>query len=240
MVPPPPPPPQPTSSRMEEGVRFGESDKNVRMSPFVVWVNVATTVTQFLLGSVAFLALLVANPFWDFIPKFSAHVYFVVIGYMILMSQVLLSYNLNTGFTNNLRFPKKRTLHWFLQVIGSTIALIGCCLGLATNADSDIDHLETTHGIVGFIAMLMTAVSLVGGLMHIIKWKQMSTMIYETSYAIVFTLTLIFAYTAFCIQMAELTDGANQVMIIFFTVIALLLTLIMTFIDLLVRTGYFM
>nr|XP_021182190.2 uncharacterized protein LOC110370624 [Helicoverpa armigera] len=238
MVPPPPPPPQPTSSRMEEGVRYGGPEK-YQMSSFVVWLNVLTTVTHFLLGAIAFTGFLIVNPFWN-VPKLSTHVYFVMIGYMVLMSQVLLSYNLNTGFTNNLRFPQKRMFHWIMQVIGAGIAFIGCCLGLAANADADIEHLTTNHGIIGFIAMLLTAVSFVGGIMHIIKWEQMSNKFFEGLYVCVFTLTLIFAHSAFCIRIADFGNGVSEVMVIFFSVIALILTLIMTFIDFLVRTGYYM
>ncbi|KAJ8717241.1 hypothetical protein PYW08_005640 [Mythimna loreyi] len=254
----PPPPPMP-QGRLEDGLRSGGSQPDEQLSGFVVGMNVINTVTHLLLGAVAFGAFFYINTkkffYDDFltaeISKLSAHVYLSIIGYVLLVSQAVLSLNPRTGWGDNFKYPKKTRIYWSLQVLGSLLAIIGGILGIIGVSElneenipilvrPDTGHLSSAHHIVGLVAMVLTTVSLVGGLVHLICSSMLSARIFKLLYSCIMTLTLIIAFIAICLAFDQFRIFATDTsanMAIAFTVLALVGMLMMIIGNLTVAGG---
>ncbi|KAJ8717889.1 hypothetical protein PYW07_005819 [Mythimna separata] len=212
----PPPPPMP-QGRIEEGFRPGGPPPDEQVSGFVVGMNVTNTVTHLLLGAVAFTAFICINTkreFYDVsiveIPKLSAHVYLSVVGYVLLVSQAVLSLNPRSGWGDNFKYPKKTKIYWSIQVLGSFLAILGGILAIVGVKElndlnipplirPDTGHLNSAHNIVGLVALVLTSVSFVGGLVHLLCSSMLSAKIFKVLYSCIMTLTLIIAFIAICL-----------------------------------------
>lgn len=250
-----PPPPPVSHARLEEGRRPGGPPPDEPVSAFIVCMNVTNTVTHLLLGAVAFFAFIIANSLNVLnLPKFTAHIYLSVIGYVLLVSQAVLSLNPRSGWGDNLKYPQKTKIYWGLQVLGSLLALIGGVLaivGVEEQVDSsftipgtgitiplEINHLSSAHHIVGLVAMLLTGVSLVGGLANLICMNLVNSSILKSLYSCVMTLSLIIAFTAICLGFnTRGGDDSSTNMAVAFTVLALVGMLAMLIGNLTVARG---
>lgn len=61
------------------------------------------------------------------------------------MSQAILTFSPNNGWTNSLKYPNKKMVHWVMQVSGSILAIAGSIIRF-TNLN---EHMQTAHGILG-------------------------------------------------------------------------------------------
>ncbi|CAK1584533.1 unnamed protein product [Parnassius mnemosyne] len=139
---------------------------NIEQSPFALLMNLTNTLTQFFLGAVAFSAIYFVNIFAGS-SSLKLHVYLCVTGYIILMSQAILSLNPYTSWTKNLKREDKKIIHWVMQITGSILAIAGSIIRII-----DVQpNFRTAHGIVGLVAMICTFFSLVSGLVNLISMQ---------------------------------------------------------------------
>ncbi|KPJ05722.1 hypothetical protein RR46_02244 [Papilio xuthus] len=113
-------------------------------APFVVFMSVIITLTHILIGAIAFNAIFFANIF-DIRSSFEQHVYLCVIGYILLMSQAVLSMNPYASWAKVLSYENKKMIHWLMQILGSVLAIAGSIVKLVDG----VPNFRSAHGILG-------------------------------------------------------------------------------------------
>ncbi|KAJ0174139.1 hypothetical protein K1T71_010285 [Dendrolimus kikuchii] len=229
MLPPPPPPVDP--ERLEENnLNFGYEE----ISFFAVCMNVLTTITHFALGAAAFSAFLFVN-FIGGTHHLSQHIILCTTGYIILMSQAVLTFNPYNGWASGLKYPKKKFGHLVMQVVGSTLAITGSVIRFYNMRV----NLVTIHGIFGLIAMILTVVSLIAGFMNLICPKKFSTLLHRTLHALIGSATLLFAFVCLCFGFndvyRDVLGDENADLSIAMTAVALVGTLTNAFVNVVKR-----
>ncbi|XP_026742840.1 uncharacterized protein LOC113504628 [Trichoplusia ni] len=218
----------PTTVIVENGPQNPpESPNNNEGSQFfLVIMNIINSLTHMLLGCIVISAFIYANVARA--STFKQHIYLCVFGYVILMAQAVLTFNPHNGWSTNIKFPVKRKLHAVMQICGSSLAIAGTAVQMA----SVFNNLRSTHGIFGFIAFLLTVVSLVGGIYHLIYQNEMKGTL-RFCHAIVGCLTLTSAFIALALGFDSMRNSilrpdTNTNMFIASTVLALVGTLIVS------------
>uniref|UniRef100_A0A1E1W530 Cytochrome b561 domain-containing protein n=1 Tax=Pectinophora gossypiella TaxID=13191 RepID=A0A1E1W530_PECGO len=141
MVIPPPP-------RMPENGNYapGPAIVNEPPSSFLIVMNITNIITQLLLGAVTCCAIITANFYLPFNgTAFSTHIYLCVIGYVVLMTQAILSLSPFTGWSNTFKHQDKKTIHLVMQIIGSILAITGSMIRIFNVAA----HFQSAHGSLG-------------------------------------------------------------------------------------------
>ncbi|XP_030026521.1 uncharacterized protein LOC115444754 [Manduca sexta] len=193
MMPPPPPPPPPGTVMMESPHHIPPDSPTL-----TVIMNVVMTGTHIVIGAVSLSAFLFSNIFVG-TSSMTQHIQLCVFGYVILMSQAILTFSPHS-WANSLMYPKKKIIHLVMQVVGSLMAIVGSIIRFA----SLTDHLQSAHGILGFIAFILTVVSLVGGVMNLIFPKHLSTLLFRLVHICVGILTISVAFLSLCFGFNDL------------------------------------
>ncbi|XP_055535704.1 transmembrane reductase CYB561D2-like [Wyeomyia smithii] len=94
---------------------------------------------------------------------FSWHPTFMSIGYLILMSQAILTFSGANLLTYNRHHKTKLYLHWLLQVTGATFITIAFVCIFVNKVRMGKSHFQTTHGLFGLITVIATLISIGGG-----------------------------------------------------------------------------
>ncbi|XP_004933387.1 transmembrane reductase CYB561D2 [Bombyx mori] len=220
MMPPPPPPPLPADPvHIEANIQQTAQRQEINVAMIVL--NVVNTVTHVLIGAVALSAFIFANVFHG-TNNLKQHIYLCVTGYVILMSQAILTFSPNNGWTNSLKYPNKKMVHWVMQVSGSILAIAGSIIRF-TNLN---EHMQTAHGILGLIALILTVISLIGGVVNLIFPKQTSALILRSLHACFGLLTVSVAFICLCLGFDTIyrivMGDVNANLSIAFTVMALI------------------
>ncbi|KAI5635122.1 eukaryotic cytochrome b561 domain-containing protein [Phthorimaea operculella] len=191
-------------------------------SGWVVCLSLVNSVTHILIGAIACVAFLFANRFDA--SSFNQHIYLCVTGYIILMSQAIMSLG-NYGWTSTVKYNDKKIIHLSMQIIGSVLAIAGS-IHRMIGVNS---HFQSAHGAFGIFAFVFTCLSLIGGVItHFTDFKPRLIKICHTCFGCV-TITcaflcFIFALDKSIFRLFVLNPSAN--MLIFFTVMALIGTLL--------------
>lgn len=94
---------------------------------------------------------------------FSWHPSFMCVGYLILMSQAVLTLSGANLLTYQRHHKTRVFIHWLLQAIaGILITIASVCIFL-NKVRLGKDHFQTTHGIFGLITVILTLLSIAGG-----------------------------------------------------------------------------
>ncbi|XP_053614703.1 uncharacterized protein LOC128677701 [Plodia interpunctella] len=185
----PPPPPPPPGAHLETIAMVPEP----QASPLLVMMNIINSLTHMLLGAVACSSfILVQLGLWS--ASFSQHVYLCVTGYIILMSVAIMSYDPNTSWSRHLKYQEKKTSHILLQIVGSVLAITGSIIRIK-NLNTNF---ETTHGILGLVAMILTMMSLIGGLINLFLSGSKNSLLLKTVHSCVGSLALVIAFICLC------------------------------------------
>ncbi|CAB3256971.1 unnamed protein product [Arctia plantaginis] len=89
------------------------------------------------------------------------HTVLCTVGYFILMAQGILAYS-PVGWANYLTNDNNKIIHSTMQICGSILAISGSAVIIAnTNL-----RLNTSHGICGLVATLLTAINLLAGIFN--------------------------------------------------------------------------
>lgn len=79
--------------------------------------------------------------------------------YQLLMTQAILAFYSQNVWSQYHSQPVKRRLHWVLQAIGSSMAIIGMIIEYWNRRT----HFQTKHSIIGLIAGILTLISMFNG-----------------------------------------------------------------------------
>lgn len=94
---------------------------------------------------------------------FSWHPTFMVVGYLILMSQAVLTLSGANLLTYQRHHKTRVFIHWLLQAVaGGLITIAFVCIVL-NKIRMGKAHFQTTHGLFGLITVVLTLVSIGGG-----------------------------------------------------------------------------
>lgn len=88
------------------------------------------------------------------------HILLCVPGYILIMSQSILSMTSYNTWSSSLSEVNKRRAHWILQILGAGMAATGSIM-IMIYKDVNFD---TLHGKVGLVALVFTTVSVVVGI----------------------------------------------------------------------------
>lgn len=79
-----------------------------------------------------------------------------------MTQSILAFYSENVWSKDHTRHTKK-TLHWVLQAIGSTSAIIGMSLEVISKIQNGRQHFYTPHAIIGLSAGIFTLIGMMSG-----------------------------------------------------------------------------
>ncbi|XP_045774249.1 uncharacterized protein LOC123873447 [Maniola jurtina] len=95
------------------------------------------------------------------------HIVLCVIGYQLLMSEAILALCPHNSWSSGLKLVDKKRTHTILQILGSTLAIVGSILKMLDKST----NFNTLHGQFGLVAMVFTTVSLVNGLTSLYAYE---------------------------------------------------------------------
>lgn len=67
-------------------------------------------------------------------------------------------------WSSGLSRQSKRTIHWMLQALGSTLAIVGASLEFISRWQKGKVHFHSTHSILGLIAVIFTIIAMFNGI----------------------------------------------------------------------------
>lgn len=85
------------------------------------------------------------------------------IQYQVMMTQSILAFYSQNVWSRNYSRQTQRTLHWVLQAIGSSMAMVGIVLEYVSREQKGKAHFKFGHGLMGLITGILTLISMVGG-----------------------------------------------------------------------------
>lgn len=79
------------------------------------------------------------------------------------MTQSIMAFYSENVWSSGLSRQSKRTIHWMLQALGSTLAIIGFILELVSRLQKGKVHFNSTHSVLGLIAIVFTLIAMCNG-----------------------------------------------------------------------------
>ncbi|XP_053608733.1 uncharacterized protein LOC128674276 [Plodia interpunctella] len=95
------------------------------------------------------------------------HIILCVLGYQLLMAEAILTLSPHNSWTTSLKYVHKRIAHWVLQIMGSTLAIVGSFIKMM---DKTV-HFDTLHAQFSLVALLFTTACLVNGLTSLYAYE---------------------------------------------------------------------
>ncbi|KAG7301462.1 hypothetical protein JYU34_014420 [Plutella xylostella] len=180
----------------------------------IVVLNIFNTITHMVIGGVTLVAIVFAlRP--GFSDDFRQHIIMCTVGYIMLMCEAVLTFNSNNAWSHTLYHSQKKVAHLAVQVAGSSLALAGCIIRISGYGGK---HFSTAHGVTGWLAFILTFISLIGGVLNL--YLKQHDKIIKICHASLGSATLILAATTLCLgfdkQLFRLfaSDSATNILII--------------------------
>lgn len=94
---------------------------------------------------------------------FSWHPTFMAAGYLVLMSQAVLTLSGANLLTYQRHHKTRVLIHWLLQAVAGVLITIAFVCIVLNKIRMGKAHFQTTHGLFGLITVILTLVSICGG-----------------------------------------------------------------------------
>lgn len=94
---------------------------------------------------------------------FSWHPSFMAVGYLVLMSQAVLTLSGANLLTYQRHHKTRVFIHWLLQAVAGVLITIAFVCIVLNKIRMGKAHFQTTHGLFGLITVILTLVSIGGG-----------------------------------------------------------------------------
>ncbi|KAI8420128.1 hypothetical protein MSG28_008707 [Choristoneura fumiferana] len=104
--------------------------------------------------------------------------FILLMNYIIMMAQAVLTFSPHNGWSLSLSYHDKKDYHWVMQVIGAILAITGSSIRIS------------------LIAMILTCISLVGGVINLYSERTVVTKLLHSGAG---TLTLVSAFIGLCL-----------------------------------------
>ncbi|XP_045501749.1 uncharacterized protein LOC123698957 [Colias croceus] len=161
---------------------------------YVTLLSATTTITNLCLGAAAMGAIVFIHSF-ALSSTMKQHVYLCGIGYVILMAQAIQSLNPHSGWARLVRYQDRRVVHWMLQIVASITVVVGSVIRMM-----DVpNNFRTTHGILGLVSLILTILSMVGGIVNAYSSKlNINPSYLKIAHSCLGSLTLSSAFLCLC------------------------------------------
>ncbi|XP_058457191.1 probable transmembrane reductase CYB561D1 isoform X2 [Malaya genurostris] len=129
---------------------------------------------------------------------FSWHPTFMCIGYFILMSQAILTLSGANLLTYKRHYKTRIYVHWILQTVAVVLITIAFVCIFLNKVRMNKAHFQTTHAIFGIITIILSSISICGGVFskYGFQLRQLVRPIYsKIGHAIVGTVTYVLSTT---------------------------------------------
>lgn len=140
-----------------------ESESQIRskkeMTPTAKYLNVAVLVV--LLGVSAYIIGRIVNDLG--VVLFTYHPTFMVLAYLILMSNAILIMADSSILTSNLTLQNRITAHWIVQLFAILLLIVAQICIFTNKVNLGKSHFQTTHSIFGLITVILTILTAIGG-----------------------------------------------------------------------------
>lgn len=80
------------------------------------------------------------------------------------MTQSIMAFYSENVWSSGFSRQSKRTIHWMLQALGSTLAIIGVILEFISRWQKGKVHFNSTHSVLGLIAIVFTLIAMCNGI----------------------------------------------------------------------------
>lgn len=151
-----------TEQQMDRSKRNGSNghtnNRGSTLSGPLLLVNILVNVLMF-----AVAGFITYHCFNKAMVLFSWHPTFMSIGYLILMSQAVLTMSGASFFTHRCQHRTKVFLHWLLQAIAGVLITIASVCIFLNKVRLGKSHFQTLHGIFGLVTVCFTLASIGGG-----------------------------------------------------------------------------
>uniref|UniRef100_A0A182N3Y1 ascorbate ferrireductase (transmembrane) n=1 Tax=Anopheles dirus TaxID=7168 RepID=A0A182N3Y1_9DIPT len=147
-----------TKRNGSRGVSNRANDRNGTFSRKLVLANVFINGLMF--GVAGYITY---HCFNKAVVLFSWHPAFMSTGYLILMSQAVLTMSGANFFTHRCHHRTKVFLHWLLQAVAGVLITIASVCIFLNKVRLGKPHFQTLHGIFGLVTVCLTLVSIAGG-----------------------------------------------------------------------------
>lgn len=80
------------------------------------------------------------------------------------MTQSIMAFYSENVWSSGFSRQSKRTIHWMLQALGSTLAIVGFILEFVSRWQKGKVHFNSTHSVLGLIAIIFTVIAMCNGI----------------------------------------------------------------------------
>lgn len=94
----------------------------------------------------------------------SWHVFLCTIGFQLIYCQAIMAFYPQNLWSKQYSRKTQRTVHWILQVIGSSAAIIGITIEYIGRCQKSKNHFISTHSTIGLIAGIFMLGAMLGGI----------------------------------------------------------------------------
>ncbi|CRL04628.1 CLUMA_CG017696, isoform A [Clunio marinus] len=91
------------------------------------------------------------------------HPVFMSIGYLLLMTDGILTMADRNIFTDGCTYQKRVTYHWMFQAVGLILITIAQSAIYINKENNEYPHYQTTHSLFGLVTYLTTIIASLGG-----------------------------------------------------------------------------
>ncbi|XP_068630943.1 uncharacterized protein [Battus philenor] len=168
---------------------------HVNYSIMYAWLIICfKSVAHMMIGANVFVALWFAFNSTP-VSAFHLHVGLSVIGYQLLISHAILCLNKNNGWTSQMSFLQRMRAHVVLQILGSTLAIIGSVTMILEKSV----HFTSIHGKLALAALIFTGFSFINGVISFLSNGRTSSIkIAKTSHLLCGILTFTLSSLCLC------------------------------------------
>ncbi|CAH0401252.1 unnamed protein product [Chilo suppressalis] len=118
-------------------------------------LDIVNTIATVAIGGLAMGGLLTATLYSSTIlSNLSTHIFLVTFGYILIISQAVVSMNPTAGWARAFSYQNKRMIHLCMQIIGSILAIAGAAMGMRLR--NSFGTSRTPHGIMVSQAQTLT------------------------------------------------------------------------------------
>lgn len=80
------------------------------------------------------------------------------------MTQAILAFYSENLWSKRYKRDTKKTIHWIVQAVGSTSAIVGMIIEFIGRSQKGKNHIISTHSTIGLIAGIFTLIGMFNGI----------------------------------------------------------------------------